>query len=149
MSVRGLVYKCKRDLPPEKALVVILFGKPWVLGYIGPGLDFIYEDGYMQNHFEEDVDEALSTLSDGLYIWSGQVVERTTIDNEVEFWLEGTFEPASSYQWSKYLEGTPPWDIRSYLVDELVRDVILGECESSHPKDKNWPPDRFHRKDVI
>lgn len=148
ISVRGLVYKGKGELPPEKALVVIVFGKPKVLMYIGPGLDFIYEDGYMQNHFEEDVE--IHIPSDGLYIWTGQVVERTSFaEDEVEYWIEGSFEPASRSQWDKYLEGTPPWDTSLYLVDSRIRDLLLEECEEDHTKSKHWPPDRFHREEVI
>jgi hypothetical protein len=147
ISVNGRVYRCKRELPPEKALVIIVFGKPKVLRHIGPGLDFLDEDGYMQNHFDEEVEVQIP--SDGLYIWTGQVVERLNCDSEVEFWIEGTFEPATRSQWRKYLEGTPPWNTGLYLVDEFVRDAVLGACEDDHTKSKQWPPDRFHRKEVI
>jgi hypothetical protein len=147
VSAKGLVYKCKKDLPLEKALVVIVFGKPKILRHIGPGLDFLDEDGFLQNHFDEEVEVQIP--SDGLYLWTGQVVERTTCDNEVEFWIDGSFEPASRSQWHKYLEGTPPWNVDHWFVDPFVRDSVLGSCEIDHTKSRYWPPDRFHREDVI
>ena len=146
--MRGLVYKGRRDLPPEKALVVIVFGMPKVLLYIGPGLDFLYEDGYMQDHFEEYMEVQIP--SDGLYIWTGQVVEHTSFEgDEVEYWIEGKFDPVSKSQWTNYLEGTPPWDTSLYFADSRIRDLLLEECEEDHTKSKQWPPDRFHREEVI
>lgn len=148
VSSKGLVYKCKKDLPPEKALVVIVFGKPKVLDYVGPGLDFLEVDGYLQNHFQEEVE--LHKLRNGLYIWSGQVVERTSFaGDEVEYWVEGDFKKASSLQWVRHLEDDPPWDESLYFADRFVWDAVLGACEDDHTKSKHWPPDRFHREEVL
>jgi len=147
VSAKGLVYKCEKNLPPEKALVVILFGKPLILNHIGPGLDFLEADGYLQNHFDEEVE--YQKPRNGLYIWSGRVVERLTCRGGVEYWIEGSFKRASKLHWAEHLEGEPPWDESLYFVDRFVWDIVLGACEGDHTKSKHWPPDRFHREEVI
>ncbi len=149
VSAKGVVYKCVMDLPPEEqALILVIFGKCKILDYIGPKLDYLWVDGYMQNHFDEEV-EALVT-ADGLYLWSGKVVEHTTLDgDDYETWIEGSFTQATREQWEAYVNENHPWDLSLWLVDEFVRDAVLGSCELDHSMSKHWPPDRFHREDVI
>lgn len=147
VSFMGRVYKCKMDLPPyEQALVLVIFGKAKILAHIGPGLDNIEHDGFLQEHFDDEVE--VQVTADGLYLWSGKLVEHVKFD-EVETWIEGSFTPATQEQWHRFVDGVPPWERSRWLVDEFVRDAVLGACEDDHTKDKHWPPDRFHREEVI
>ncbi len=108
--------------PPDRALVLVTGGKPNVIHYVGPGLDYIYE----HTSFKKDLGFSdLDHLPEGLWIWEGRLKSEETFGGDWDAYLDGEHRELTSEELEVFLDnisGEAPWDDRWWIenYDDLV-----------------------------
>lgn len=101
----------KKDCPPDRALVYCQGDTLRVLGWVGPGLDWLHGcTGDLNADMEQPP-------SDGLWIWEGKLT--STKDYWHDEWdtsLNGTFRPLNTQELDDLADcGLDPWDHSLWL----------------------------------
>lgn len=144
-------YKCNQELPGyELALVVVYHKMVLVLEYIGPGLEYLKDDGFLEEHLKE----AITDEVDGVYLWKGILETRSSWDyyngdGDCEEWLEGTFTKVTEEEWKLNLEGEYLWDPTLWLLSKEETEELLAKKEVEYQLKYGWPPTRFQREPVV
>jgi hypothetical protein len=99
-------WKYRKPCPDDMALVVVHEGRGEILDHIGPGLQYVEDSGMRSDYF----DPCCEGQSSGVFIWEGRMATETYANGEHDYYLDGTFRPATKEEWYAYLEGKPPWD---------------------------------------
>ena len=106
--------KYKDDCPEDIALIIVgPGGLAMCLEHMGPGIDFVMEEGLF------DPEDECFTAHPGVYIWRGKLVQLRTPEEDGGGELVSTvMSRATEDQWRAYLDNSWPWDPEPYLKTE-------------------------------
>jgi hypothetical protein len=119
---RGLGRKYREDAPNPRALVAIYHGVLQDLIHVGEAFDWLLDES--GDSLSEYLMDESSTMTDGVYVWEGEVKDDGCYDNysggyEADYYLDGNFRLATKEEWLDYVNGEHPWDPTLWISDEF------------------------------
>lgn len=103
--------KSKEPQVPNRALLVVQFGVPYLLYYQGTGLSNWFED--LRDEQETAHEMIPGPCADGVFVWQGKVQHARTqmVDgDEWDEWLTGDVRVATAAEWKAFTRNEIVWD---------------------------------------